>query len=292
MKHLKFLAAVCCVAAVFAACEKNEPYVTVVSSNEVMGTVKGEGNYPAGAKINIMATPNTGFYFQQWNDGNTDNPRTITVTGDATYTAIFAANPNGNESGHEWVDLGLSVKWATCNVGATKPEEYGNYYAWGETTTKSSYAGENYKWSNDGCDTFTKYCTNSDYGTVDGKKELELEDDAARANWGGAWRMPTDKEWTELYDKCAWKWTEDYKGIGVRGYIVTSLTNGNAIFLPTAGYRNYVALYGAGDNGRYWSSSLFTDYPCSAGCVNFFSDYVYRSDKSRYYGFSVRPVCK
>ena len=120
-------------------------YVTVVSSNEVMGTVKGEGNYPAGAKINIMATPNTGFYFQQWNDGNTDNPRTITVTGDATYTAIFAANPNGNESGHEWVDLDLSVKWATCNVGATKPEEYGNYYAWGETEPKTTYGWNTYK---------------------------------------------------------------------------------------------------------------------------------------------------
>ncbi|MDY6036234.1 MAG: hypothetical protein SPI67_01995 [Paludibacteraceae bacterium] len=292
MKHLKFLAAVCCVAAVFAACEKNEPYVnepyvTVVSSNEVMGTVKGEGNYPAGAKINIMATPNTGFYFQQWNDGNTDNPRTITVTGDATYTAIFAANPNGNESGHEWVDLGLSVKWATCNVGATKPEEYGNYYAWGETTTKSSYAGENYKWSNDGCDTFTKYNTDDSYGTIDNKTVLDLADDAARANRGGAWRMPTYEEWQELINNCTWTWTtlNGINGVEVKG------SNGNAIFLPAAGFRNYVALYCAGSTGYYWSSSL-TSLPYYAYTMKFKSsstkiDYNYRN-----LGLPVRPVCE
>ena len=157
-------------------------YVTVVSSNEVLGTVKGEGNYPAGAKINIMATPNTGSYFQQWNDGNTDNPRTITVTGDATYTAIFAANPNGNESGHEWVDLGLSVKWATCNVGATKPEEYDSYYAWGETKPQSTYNWSTYKWCNGSWNNFTKYNTRSSFGTVDNKTVLELADDAAAVN--------------------------------------------------------------------------------------------------------------
>ena len=343
-------------------------YVTVVSSNEVMGTVKGEGNYPAGAKINIMATPNTGFYFQQWNDGNTDNPRTITVTGDATYTAIFAANdnpgqkfnvtvvslddamgtvtgsgqypagseivitatanegysfqkwhdgntdnprtitvtaditytaifaanPNGNESGHEYVELGLSVKWATCNVGATKPEEYGDYFAWGETEPKTTYNWSTYKWCNGNDNTQTKYNTSSEYGTVDNKTVLELADDAARANWGGAWRMPTDAEWTELRENCTWTWTSDYNGTGVAGRIVTSKINGNSIFLPAAGVRDDrdFGLLGAGDYGGYWSSSLDADYPSDAWYVYFLSGNVGRNGLYRYYGFSVRAVCE
>ena len=260
-------------------------YVTVVSSNEVMGTVKGEGNYPAGAKINIMATPNTGFYFQQWNDGNTDNPRTITVTGDATYTAIF-------DYCIDYVDLGLpsGTKWATCNVGATKPEEYGDYFAWGETEPKTTYNWSTYKWCNGNDNTQTKYNTSSEYGTVDNKTVLELADDAARANWGGAWRMPTDAEWTELRENCTWTWTSDYNGTGVAGRIVTSKTNGNSIFLPAAGCFGGDGLYDAGYYGDYRSSSLYTDNPNDAWSVVFCSNYVDMYDCGRYYGQSVRPV--
>ncbi|MCI7338370.1 MAG: fibrobacter succinogenes major paralogous domain-containing protein [Bacteroidales bacterium] len=199
----------------------------------------------------------------------------------------FTAPATGTENGHEWVDLGLSVKWATCNVGATKPEEYGNYYAWGETTTKSSYSYDNYKWSNDGCDTFTKYNTSSSYGTVDNKTVLELADDAAHANWGGAWRMPTDAEWTELRENCTWTWTIKN---GVNGYEVKSEANGNSIFLPAAGYRNYDDLSNAGSYGYYWSSSLGTDYPSNAWGVSFDSGRVRRGYGYRYYGRSVRPV--
>ena len=183
---------------------------------------------------------------------------------------------------HEWVDLGLSVKWATCNVGATKPEEYGDFYAWGETTTKSSYSYDNYKWSNDGCDTFTKYNTSSE--TV-----LDLADDAARANWGGAWRMPTDAEWTELRENCTWTW--NIKN-GVNGYEVKSKTNGNSIFLPATGVRYNVDLHDAGYYGNYWSSSLGTDNPDFAWYVGFGSDDVGRSYYNRFCGLSVRPVCK
>ncbi|MDD6781575.1 MAG: hypothetical protein PUD89_01395 [Bacteroidales bacterium] len=190
---------------------------------------------------------------------------------------------------HEWVDLGLSVKWATCNVGATKPEEYGDYYTWGETTTKSSYSYDNYKWSNDGCDTFTKYCTSSDYGTVDNKTVLDSEDDAARANWGGAWRMPTDAEWTELRENCTWTWTIKN---GVNGYEVKSGANGNSIFLPAAGSRYGGDLYDAGSYGNYWSSSLGTDNPDFAWYVGFGSDDVGRDYYNRLCGLSVRPVCK
>ncbi|MBR5854184.1 MAG: hypothetical protein IKY87_00725, partial [Paludibacteraceae bacterium] len=126
------------------------------------------------------------------------------------------------------------------------------------------------------------------YGTVDNKKTLELSDDAARANWGGSWRMPTDAEWTELREKCKWTLTTQN---GVRGYKVTSKSNGNSIFLPAAGYRGDSSLLNAGRYGYYWSSSLFTDYPDFAWSVYFYSSSVYRYNYYRYYGFSVRPVC-
>ena len=202
----------------------------------------------------------------------------------------FTVPPTGTANGHEWVDLGLSVKWATCNVGATKPEEYGNYYAWGETEPKTNYNWSTYKWCSGSAETQTKYCTDSSYGTVDNKTTLELEDDAARANWGGAWRMPTDDEWTELLENCTRTWTSDYNGTGVAGRIVTSKINGNSIFLPAAGSRNDESLGDAGYYGRYWSSSLFTGFPDNAWFVSFSSDYVNRDYFYRGGGLSVRPV--
>ena len=191
--------------------------------------------------------------------------------------------------GHEYVDLGLSVKWATSNVGANKPEDYGDYFAWGETKPKSTYNWSTYKWCRGSNDTQTKYNTKGSYGTVDNKKTLELSDDAARANWGGAWRMPTDAEFAELREQCTWTWTTQN---GVKGYKVTSKSNGNSIFLPAAGYRYDSSLDGAGSYGYYWSSSLYTDYPYSAWSVYFNSSDVNRYSYYRCYGFSVRPVCQ
>ena len=217
---------------------------------------------------------------------------TIADVDSISFTA--PATGTGTANGHEWVDLGLpsGTKWATCNVGATKPEEYGNYYAWGETETKTTYNWSTYKWCNDSYDTQTKYCTDSSYGTVDNKTVLELADDAARANWGGAWRMPTDAEWTELRENCTWTWTTKN---GVNGYEVKSKTNGNFIFLPAAGYRYNDGLRNAGDYGNYWSSSLDTDDTGDTGSawyVYFYSDGVDRDYDDRYGGQSVRPVCK
>ena len=212
-----------------------------------------------------------------------------------TLSANDSNTGNGGSAdynGHAYVDLGLSVKWATCNVGATKPEEYGNYYAWGETTPKTTYSWSTYKWCNGSSTTMTKYCTDSDYGTVDNKTVLDKEDDAAAVNMGGSWRMPTKAEQDELQTKCTWTWTYDYNGTGVAGRIVTSKTNGNSIFLPAAGYRGNSGLKYVGSDGNYWSSSLSTGYSYNACSLYFYSDGVYWSNDGRCYGRSVRGVCE
>ena len=189
----------------------------------------------------------------------------------------------------EYVDLGLSVKWATMNVGASNPEDYGDYFAWGETEPKDVYDWSTYKWCNGSYTSLTKYNTSSSYGTVDNKTTLELSDDAARANWDGSWRMPTDAELTELREQCTWTWTTQN---GVNGYRVTSKSNGNSIFLPAAYFRTNQPLYGTGSSGFYWSSSLNMDSPDLAWSVYFRLGYVKREDDhNRFYGQSVRPVC-
>ena len=186
------------------------------------------------------------------------------------------------------MDLGLSVKWATCNVGASSPEDYGDYFAWGETTIKSTYNWSTYKYCNGSSSTLTKYNTSSSYGTVDNKTKLDLTDDVAYMNWGGVWRMPTDAEMTELREQCTWTWTSQN---GVNGYKVTSKSNGNSIFLSAAGYRGGSSLYDAGSHGNYWSSSVNANYPYNAWNVLFNSSYVYGNTNIRFYGFTVRPVC-
>ncbi len=194
----------------------------------------------------------------------------------------------GNHNGYEYVDLGLSVKWATCNVGASKPWEYGDYYAWGETETKSDYSWETYKYCKGTKTSMTKYCKDSKYGTVDNKTLLDPEDDVAHVKWGGSWRMPTMAEQDELFDKCKWSWTTQN---GVKGYKVTSKKNGNSIFLPAAGYRNGSSLNDAGAYGYYWSSSLYSGYSNYAYRLYFYSGSVDWNSYYRYYGQSVRPVC-
>ena len=195
---------------------------------------------------------------------------------------------NNIENGHEYVDLGLSVKWATCNVGANKPEEYGDYFAWGETEPKSTYTWSAYKLCRGNHYTQKKYCTSSSYGTVDHKITLDLTDDAAHANWGGSWRMPTTAEQDELREKCTWTWTTQN---GVKGYKVTSKINGRSIFLPAAGYRYNSVLSNAGRDGVYWSSSLETNYPRYAYNLYFDSSTLKWYYYIRCNGLSVRPVC-
>lgn len=224
MKTTKIFAALCCVVAVFTACEM----------------------------------PNDPNYGQNGSDNGQNSNNDQTQTGNS-----------GTANGHAWVDLGLSVKWATCNVGAAKPEEYGDHYAWGETMPKSVYSSDSYL-----------YFATSDV--------LSMDKDAARVNWGGKWRMPTDAEWTELREKCKWTWTTRN---GVKGCEIKSKTNGNFIFLPAAGRRYYDGLYAAGEYGYYWSSSIDADNKDIALGV-YFSIYVDHYNNDRFNGLSVRPVIK
>lgn len=192
----------------------------------------------------------------------------------------------------EAVDLGLSVKWASCNIGATTPEGYGDYFAWGETEHKDFYDWSTYKWCNGSSSSMTKYCTSSSYGRVDNKTTLDPGDDAAHVNWGGNWRMPTGKEQDELLNKCTWIWTAQN---GVNGYKVMSKTNGNFIFLPAAGCRNNNwpdEIINAGKGANYWSSSLSLQESAFAYGLYFLSDGAIRNIFTRgQYGQSVRAVC-
>ena len=217
-------------------------------------------------------------YMHVWQDGKKTD-YVVTEVDSVTFNKMM-------HNGHEYVDLGLpsGTLWATCNVGATKPEEYGDYFAWGETQPKSTYDWGTYKYCNGSLTSLTKYCTDSYYGTVDDKTTLELSDDAANYNWGGAWRMPTMLEWSELIDNCSWTWA-DY------GHVVTG-PNGNSIFLPAAGCRYDSSLLSVGSYGDYWSSSLDTNSPYYAYYLSFFSDYVGWGNDNRCCGRSVRPVCQ
>ena len=201
-----------------------------------------------------------------------------------------AAPTTGTADGHAWVDLGLpsGLKWAACNVGATAPEAYGDYYAWGETAAKADYSWATYKHGS-AAKQLTKYCTDASYGKdgfTDGKTALDPEDDAAHTNWGGAWRMPTADEWQELVDNCDWTWTARN---GVNGYEVKG-KNGNSIFLPAAGYRIGGNLNKAGDKGFYWSGSLRTSIPYNALGAILSSGGVNETAGLRCCGYSVRPV--
>ena len=240
----------------------------------------------------IIGSANAQKKIEVYKNGEVVYSEYITDIDSIKFKEQTAPLPN-TENGHEYVDLGLpsGIKWATCNVGANSPEEYGDYFAWGETEPKDYYSWSTYKYCNGSYDTMTKYCVDSDYGTVDNKTTLELSDDAARVNWGGSWRMPTRAEQDELENtsNCTWIWTTQN---GVKGYKVTSVKNGNSIFLPAAGYRYYSNLYYAGYYGYYWSSSLYTSSSNNAYYLYFDLSSVDRNDYSRYNGRSVRAVCE
>lgn len=209
--------------------------------------------------------------FVDWDEVESTEPKfeDIEIDGTTYHLGISGA-----------IDLGLSVKWAAYNVGAEAPGEYGDYYAWGETETKSKYDWSTYLDSpNRDGNSFTKYAP-------DKKTVLDPEDDVAHVKWGGSWRIPTKAEQDELRTKCSWTWMTQN---GVNGRMVTG-PNGNSIFLPAAGYRGS-SLYDARWDGRYWASSLYESILCNAINISFHWDSVNWGSSSRLYGQSVRPVC-
>ncbi len=192
----------------------------------------------------------------------------------------------------EYVDLGLpsGTLWASKNVGAFSPADYGAYFAWGETVPKAIYNWTNYKWY-DNHYKFTKYNISSSHGTIDNKTQLDAEDDAATANRGNGWRMPTTAELQELSNTtyCIWIWTTriNSKGEAINGYDVMSKSNGNIIFLPAAGYY-HLNFPNVGRFCFYWSSSLASDYPYDAYYLSStpgFNLHLYRKD-----GLPVQPL--
>lgn len=202
---------------------------------------------------------------------------------------FFSMPVNGSNSsnGKQYVDLGLpsGTLWATMNVGASRPEDYGSYFAWGETSPKQVYSWGTYKWCNGDFDKLTKYCTKSRFGNVDNKTELDLSDDAAYVNWGSGWRMPSQAQLSELQTECTWQLTSRN---GVKGYLVSSKRNSNSLFLPAAGRRTSSLEY-TGYYGGYYSRTVRTDHPDEAIILHFSSVELFWLN-CRYIGLSVRAV--
>jgi len=196
----------------------------------------------------------------------------------------------GQIGGHDYVDLGLPsrIMWATCNIGATKPYEFGDYFAWGEVTPKIDYSEALYKWGT--MFNLTKYCTKGKYGMVDDKTDLDLEDDAARYNWGNGWRMPTISEMTELKESCEWGEVENFMGKGVLGMIGRSKYNGKSIFFPYAGTQADVRFFGKNRYGYYHSSHIVYSFPYECFVFNFMNYVDVIGGRDRYVGSSVRAV--
>ncbi|MBR3725319.1 MAG: hypothetical protein IKN11_08055 [Bacteroidales bacterium] len=203
------------------------------------------------------------------------------------------AQETQNEDEGKWVDLGLpsGLLWATRNIGASSPEDYGDYFAWGETQPKEVYNWSTYRYCNGHYNELTKYCYESIYGYngfTDNQTILQPGDDAATANWGGGAYTPTRGEWKELMNNTTSQWTTRN---GVYGRLFTG-SNGNSLFLPSAGFYWGSSLYYAVSNGYYWSSSLNTSRPDLAWFFYFVSSHQHIGDGGdyRYFGFTVRAV--
>ena len=266
--------------------------ITTTCSPSNGGSISGnQGSYPAGSTVTLVAIPVSGYTFSNWTENgtivSTNATYSFTVTGNRTLVANFVVSGG---SSHEYVDLGLpsGTLWATCNVGANVPEEYGDFFCWGETQTKDSYIGTQYgSYGN-----FTKYCNNSNYGHngyIDNLTTLLPEDDAATANWGESWRTPTYEEWNELLNNTTNTWVTRN---GVNGRLFTS-SNGASLFLPAAGGYWASNHQYAGGGGYYWSSSLGMVAPDGACYLNineaYYADHL-NNGYYRRYGFSVRAV--
>lgn len=279
------------------------PYGSYWTSAETnTGDAYGFGCYSDG--ISVYKVGETGERYIRAVCKKKSEIKTLQLSSKATQTSTPVAS-TVTPKNHKYVDLGLSVKWATFNVGANSPEEYGDYFAWGVTEPhyteghaqdsicsdwkkgKIGYGWYEYKWCKGSFNTQVKYCSTSDQGTVDGETVLDVSDDAATAKWGAPWRMPTQEEQMELIKKCTWTWTTKN---GVNGYNVVG-PNGNSIFLPAAGCRFGNSLLSVGVYGYYWTSSLDITYSSRAHDLLFYSTSHIVGRYARNCGLSVRPVC-
>ena len=270
---------------VISGCKKKETYTVTFNANGGIGTMT-EQTFTEGEAQALTRNAFTydGHTFSGWNTvqsgsgASYTDGQTITATADLTLYAQWENITRGQSNGHDWVDLGLpsGTKWATCNVGAETPEGYGDYFAWGETTTKESYVRGTYTYYDEAGLHLNKY-NGQDSITI-----LEPTDDAATANWGASWRMPTAEEFDELQNNCTVIWTNQN---GINGNLFVG-SNGNSIFMPSADC-SYTGISGF---GYYWSSSLYTHIISEAICLRFNSEYCYLDHIYRCYGLSVRPV--
>lgn len=254
----------------------DNPAVTWESSNESVAIVSNEGFVTAIAGGTCTITCSA-------MDGSGVKAECQVSVGD---------NTHGFTNGHEWVDLGLpsGTLWATCNIGANRPEEYGDYFAWGETKPKNDYTKETYMYYNKTTNTYTKY------NLTDTKKELDSEDDAATVNWGSEWQMPSLGQCIEIENTLNTT-TEWITVNGINGKKVTSKSNGNSIFLPAAGDYTDTSLKNEGSRGYYWMCSIDGYYSNYNRANELYFDsgrfsYNFSNRHYRYTGRSVRPVRK
>lgn len=272
-------------------------FIILTASPWEGGTVSGWGLAEIGGKNVVTATANDEYEFVGWSDGVTSAKREVTYNGESSLslTAYFEKYDPSKMSGYKgeyaYVDLGLSVMWATYNVGGSKPTDFGDLFAWGETSPKEYYKQENYKWGVSMYH-YTKYCTKSYNGTVDGKTVLDKGDDAACANWGGSWRMPTADEMAELVRGCDWEWVAHYNGTTHNGQLGKSKKNGNVIFLPASGEGRGMGIMAQNGYGYYWTKSLYKENPDRTYNIHFGTgDEIDPYDvQDRVHGMAVRPV--
>lgn len=239
------------------------PNETVIEGKTYVVTSIGKKAFAGCENLTSISVPNSVI---QFGDSAFFNCSKLSyqLPGNATFgKAAFHNCGNiytGKIGDKTYIDLGLpsGTKWATYNVGASLPTEYGDYFAWGETQKKASYNWYSYKWSGNEKNTLTKYCTDSQYGTaLDYEQQLLAEDDAATANWGSQWATPDLSLERELREYCSWTWTNNYHGSGIAGRIGISEENGLSIFFPAAGYYNENSdLQAVGQECNYWTSDL------------------------------------
>ena len=274
--------------------EEPQTYTISVSASPIAGgIVSGGGTYEEGQSCTVTVTANDGFVFYSWSESNervsSDVTYSFTVDRDRSLVAHFAMSDG---DGHAYVDLGLpsGTLWAFCNIGATSPEDDGDYFAWGETETKPIYNWSTYQFCNGSYNTITKYCNDSNNGNngfTDNITILLPEDDVANVQWGDDWHIPTRDEWNELLENTTDTWTTQNR---VYGRLITA-TNGASIFLPAAGYHSGNEFRDAGSHGHYWASSILSGASYLAWYLKFYSS----SCQMNYYGYrmdgqSVRPV--